>query len=133
MYACVSVCVCVTSALCPGCSSLESSRTLTDVRPWGVHTFSMCTRVSLAFIIVWRTKKLINLVHLHVPHSALQSRSSLCQKLTDALSSSIQPEAHVALTAITDARHGDTPAIQAEVAVGLAHVGDILGLDNNGT
>lgn len=91
------------SALCPGCSRLKSRRTLTDVRPRGVHTFSVCTWVSLTFIII------------------------------NALSSSIQPEAHVALTAISNARHGDTSAIQAEVAVGLAHVGDVLGLDNRGT
>lgn len=91
------------SALCPGCSSLESRRTLTDVRPRGVHTFSMCTRVSLTFIII------------------------------DAFSSSVQLEAHVALTAVSNPRHGDTSAVQAEVAVGLAHVGDVPGLDNKGT
>lgn len=91
------------SALRPGCSSLESNRTLTDIRAGGVHTVSMCTRVSLTFIII------------------------------NALSPCIQLEAHVALTAITNTRHGNTPAIQAEVTVGLAHVGDILGLDNNGT
>lgn len=55
----------------------------------------------------------------------------ILSKLTDALSPSIQPVPHVALAAISDARHGDAPAIQAEVAVGLAHVGNILGLDNN--
>lgn len=48
-------------------------------------------------------------------------------ELTKALSSSIQPVSHVALAAISDpSRHGDTPAIQTEVAVGLAHVGDVL-------
>lgn len=85
------------STLCPGRSGLESSRTLTDVRPRGVHTLSMCTRASLTFIII------------------------------DALSPCIQLEAHVALTAVTNARHRDAPAIQAEVAEGLTHVGDILG------
>lgn len=54
-------------------------------------------------------------------------------RLTEALSSVIQLEAHVALTAVPDARHGDTPAVLAEGAVGLAHVGDVLGLDNTGT
>lgn len=63
----------------------------------------------------------------------LQKLVPHCQKLTNALSSSIQPEAHVALTPITNTGHGNTPAIQAEVAVGLAHVGDILGLDNKWT
>lgn len=91
------------SALCPGCSSLESSRTLTDVRPWGVHTLSVCTWASLTFVII------------------------------QALSSSIQPEAHVALTTISNARHGDAPAIQAEVTEGLTHVGDVLREDNPGS
>ena len=50
------------------------------------------------------------------------------KKLTKALSSPIQPESHVALAAISDPPgHGDTPAIQTEVAVGLAHVGDVRG------
>lgn len=49
-------------------------------------------------------------------------------ELTKALPSPIQPVAHVALAAISDpSRHGDTPAIYTEVAVGLAPVGDVLG------
>lgn len=75
VYMSVYVYAYVTSALCPGCSSLESSRTLTDVRPFGVHTFSMCTRVSLTFISIWRTNiKFKNVLHLQfnaqelVPH-----------------------------------------------------------------
>lgn len=91
------------SALCPGCCRLESSRTLTEVRPRRVHTFSVCTWVSVTFIII------------------------------NALSPYIQPEPHVALTAISNARHWDAPAIQAQVAVGLAHIGDILSLDNRRT
>lgn len=92
------------SALCPGCGGLESSGTLADVRPRGVHTLPVFAWTFLAFIGV------------------------------NALPSSVQLEAHVALTAITHApRHGDAPAIQAEVAVGLAHVGDILGLDDDRT
>lgn len=65
---CVRACVCVTSALRPGCSGLESSRTLTDVRPRRVHTFPMCTRASLTFVLIWRANmRLKNFLPLHVP------------------------------------------------------------------
>lgn len=45
-------------------------------------------------------------------------------ELTNALST--QLVAHVALAAISDpSGRGDTPAVQTEVEVGLAHVGDV--------
>lgn len=65
--------------------------------------------------------------------SSLETCSLFYQELTQALSSSIQLEAHVALTTISNARHGDAPAIQAEVTEGLTHVGDVLREDNPGS
>lgn len=91
------------SALGPGCSRLKPSGALTDIRARRVDTFSMSARVPLTFISI------------------------------DALSSSIQVVAHVALAAVADAGQGDTPAVQTQVAKGLAHVCDVLGLDNRRT
>lgn len=88
------------SALGPGRRGLESSRTLADVRAWVVDTFSMSTWVSVTLIII------------------------------DALPPAVHLEAHVALTAVSDAGHRDAPAVQTQVAIGLAHVGDVLSLDN---
>lgn len=65
--------------------------------------------------------------HVQLPHVPPVKYSQKKPELTKALSSSIQPVSHVALAAISDPpRHGDTPAIQTEVAVGLAQVGDVL-------
>lgn len=92
------------SALRPGCGGLESGGTLTDVRARGVHTLSVFTWAPLTFIRI------------------------------DAFFPAVQPESHVALAAVPNTpRCGDAPAVQAEVAVGLAHVGDVLGLDNGRT
>ena len=54
------VCACITSTLCSSCSWLESSRTLTDVRPWCVHTFSVCTWLFVTFVIVWGAQVKLN-------------------------------------------------------------------------
>ena len=50
-----------------------------------------------------------------------------CEPLTHAHSSAVQSEAHVALAAVSDPHRGDTPPVQAQVAEGLADVGDVLG------
>lgn len=90
------------SALGAGGGGLKPNRTLTDVGARCVQTFSVNTGVSITLIIV------------------------------DALSSTVQPEAHVTLAPVPDgARHRDTPAVQTQVPVGLAHVGDVLRLDNH--
>lgn len=124
----VGGCGCETSTLCPGCSALESSRTLTDVRPRGVHTLSMCTWISFTFIIIWKANKRGSDTSIGLMSLKLSAHKKRKTQLTKALSSSIQPESHVALAAISDpSGHWDTPAIQTEVAVGLAHVGDVLG------
>lgn len=71
--------------------------------------------------------------HVHRPHAPpvkCSHTNTHTQKktLTKALSSPIQPESHVALAAISDPPgRGDAPAVQTEVAVGLADVGDVLG------
>lgn len=90
------------SALGPGGRGLKASGTLTDVGAGRVHTFSVHTGVSLALIVI------------------------------DALSSTVQPEAHVTLTPVAEgAGHWDAPAVQTQVPVGLAHVGDVLSLDDH--
>lgn len=77
-------------------------------------------------------------IHLHLEKKPIKYSSPSCttgyilrklyslnQTHTDTLSSYIQLEAHVALTAIVIPRQGDTSAIQAEVTDRQAHVGDI--------
>lgn len=89
----VWVCVCVTSTLCSSCSWLESSRTLTDVRPRCVQTFSMCTWLFVTFIIVWRRNvKLRDLSHL----TETWHRRNACKDLPmhSPLTSSLNPMLH---------------------------------------
>lgn len=60
----------------------------------------------------------------------MNTRVSLTLIVIDALSASVQPEAHVTLAPVADGTgHRDTPAVQTEVPVGLAHVGDVLCLN----
>lgn len=75
-----------------------------------------------------KQKELRHVHRLHVsPVKCSQKKKKKEKELTKTLSSPIQPVSHVALAAISDpSGHGDTPAIQTEVAVGLAHVGDVL-------
>jgi hypothetical protein len=50
-----------------------------------------------------------------------------CEPLTQAHSSAVQFEAHVALAAVSDPHRGDTPPTQTQVWEGLADVGYVLG------
>lgn len=77
-----------------------------------------------------KQKELRHVQRPHVPpvKCSQKKKQKKNPELTKALSSPIQPVSHVALAAISDpSGHGDTPAIQTEVAVGLAQVGDVLG------